>query len=169
MKTHISSVGENPRLMLVIARRCFLLTALLLLLSLPRSVHAEEAVRVIVSVEKIENPDAKKEGSVTVLLRLHFPKEIAGTSFLIVTKSRDRASVRSSLPLASLQRASLPHSLFEELLKQRKSIDRWETTVDGGIDPEMISEVVALPMLSIAELASSLSAFGRALIRLCKG
>ena len=115
--------------------------------------QSEAATRVVAIVVDIENRRPPPyHDFVTVLLTINSPAELTGSQFILVTKSQERRAVRSQFPLASLRSLALPQSVVAALIEQRSGRENIERRVDSGIERKVISDLIMIPELNIADL-----------------
>lgn len=132
---------------------------LLLLLSVRVCAAEVKTAHVVGSVAGIQIARPPYQEFVEVLVRVHGPSELSGATLVLITDTRDRGRVRHDLPLGRLYDITLPERTVADLKKQREHQERFERSVDQGTPPEMISDLVPLAQIRLADLPSPLAPF----------
>ena len=123
---------------------------LLVLVSAARGSEADiHVVASVTDVSKSEKPGL--EGSY-VWLRIHSPLEFQGLQISLGFEGRERGQARIDFPIGSVWDIVLPESERAILQKEKRDEEHVQRQIDSGVPPEMISQLVIGPQLSIGEL-----------------
>ncbi len=108
---------------------------------------------IIASVTKVIHPSRSMAHSVTLWMTIHNPERFGGFQFIVVTDFTDRAKARARFPFGSLYKMELPLEVAQELETHIRARLGVENSLDGGVDPKMISQIFIVPSLPLAELS----------------
>lgn len=106
-----------------------------------------DSVKVVASVVDVAKRETPLSPGIGVEFVIHSPERLRATKFILVVKSGNRAQVRTTHPIGSLESIELPASTVDALVTQRKTWESTERQIDNGIRPEMISEAILLPSI----------------------
>jgi hypothetical protein len=116
----------------------------------------EDRHDILVSIAYITSAEQSSSDTVQVGFKAHEPSEIRGSLFYANCDSKDRAKVRSKYPLSGLFIVSVSEDLLNKLKKQKEERERDQLTVDTGIDPRMISNLIMLAEVKFSLIEDSI-------------
>lgn len=124
------------------------------------SLKGEETIpSILVSVAGIDSAEQSSSGSVQIIFTAHEPSTVRSAQLYTICDSVDRAKVREEYPLSGLFTLLIPRDLFNELKAQKEKREKDQSTIDKGIDPKMISNLVIIPKVDFSLIKKSIARF----------
>ena len=117
---------------------------------------------ILISISRITSAEQSPSDTVLIGFIVHEPSEIRGARFYTNCANKKRSEVRSEYPISGLFKLSAPANLLSKLKEQKEEREADELTIDRGIDPRMISNLIITTEVNFSLIEESISAYAQA-------
>jgi hypothetical protein len=149
----IVSAGHcNVRQMHIDMRILLLVSVFAVICRLAPAGEVDAFTPIVASVDSIDLQSPPILGAFGVLLTVQSPSTLAGTKLYLYPESKDRDAISRSYPLGARFSISLSSSQIEALARERRAQKWFKKQVDAGVRPELISEAVPIPGITLSIL-----------------